>query len=107
MVRIFALVAFVFSLWTRAKESFFGLVGIDGLDGNFGFEGSVFKAKPEYSTPRSVKIHWVNAVEGGAPNGFNMITESNDINETNFKISVNKYIHMTFFKLFQFLMSVF
>ena len=73
---------------------------------HLGIEGSVFKAKPEYSTPRSVKIHWVNAVEGGAPNGFNMITESNDINETNFKISVNK-IHMTFFKLFKFLMSVF
>jgi len=51
-------------------------------------EGSVFKAKPEYSTPRSVKIRWVNVLEVGAPNGFNMITESNDINETNFKISM-------------------
>ena len=65
---------------------------------HLGIEGSVFKAKPEYSTPRSVKIHWVNVVEGGAPNGFNMITESNDINETNFKISVNKlHMSMTFF----------
>ena len=92
MVRIFALVAFVFSLWTRAKESFFGLVGIDGLDGNFGFEGSVFKAKPEYSTPRGVKIQWINMMEGVPQDGtgFRMITESNDINETNFKISVNK-----------------
>jgi len=51
-------------------------------------EGSVFKAKPEYSTPRSVKISWINVLAGG-PDGFNMITESNNINETNFKISMN------------------
>ena len=71
---------------------------------HLGIEGSVFKAKPEYSTPRSVKISWINVLAGG-PDGFNMITESNNINETNFKISVNK-IHMTFLKLFQFFMSV-
>ena len=70
-----------------------------------GIEGSVFKAKPEYSTPRSVKISWINVLAGGPIDEFNMITESNNINETNFKISVNK-IHMTFLKLFQFFMSV-
>merc|ERR1712241_779256 len=55
---------------------------------HLGIEGSVFKAKPEYSTPRSVKISWINVLAGG-PDGFNMITESNNINETNFKISMN------------------
>merc|ERR1711862_124350 len=55
---------------------------------HLGIEGSVFKAKPEYSTPRSVKISWINVLEGGAFVGFNMITKSNNINETNFKISM-------------------
>ena len=56
------------------------------------FEGSIFKAKPEYFTPRGVKIHWMNFMEGDDVRdgtAFKMITESNDINETNFKISVS------------------
>ena len=59
----------------------------------WGFEGSIFKAKPKYSTPRGVKIQWMNFMEAdkvrdGSGTAFKMITESNDINETNFKISV-------------------
>ena len=100
-VAILTIVALVLSLchsshqfYPPSQVSSTSLLSQDHL----GIEGSVFKAKPEYSTPRSVKIHWVNVVEGGAPNGFNMITESNDINETNFKISVNKlHMSMTFF----------
>ena len=56
------------------------------------FEGAIFKAKSEYLTPRSVKIHWMNFMEGDDVRdgtAFKMITESNDINETNFKISVS------------------
>ena len=106
-VAILTIVALVLSLCHSSHQCYPpSQVSSSSPLSHLGIEGSVFKAKPEYSTPRSVKIHWVNVVEGGAPNGFNMITESNDINETNFKISVNK-IHMTFFKLFQFLMSVF
>ena len=57
------------------------------------FEGAIFKAKSEYLTPKSVKIHWMNFMEGDDVRdgtAFKMITESNDINETNFKISVSK-----------------
>ena len=105
-VAILTIVALVLSLCHSSHQCYPpSQVSSSSPLSHLGIEGSVFKAKPEYSTPRSVKIHWVNVVEGGAPNGFNMITESNDINETNFKISVNK-IHMTFFKIFQILMSV-
>jgi len=106
-VAILTIVALVLSLCHSSYQSYppSQVSSLSPLSqDHLGIEGSVFKAKPEYSTPRSVKIHWVNVLERGARNGFNMITKSNDINETNFKISVNK-IHMTFFKIFQFLMS--
>merc|ERR1711860_389061 len=56
------------------------------------FEGSIFKAKPEYLTPRGVKIHWMNFLEGDDVRdgtAFKMTTKSNDIHESNFKISMN------------------
>ena len=63
----------------------------------WGFEGSIFKAKSEYLTPRGVKIYWMNMLEAvffqslvRDGTGFKMITESNDITETNFEISVSK-----------------
>ena len=59
----------------------------------WGFEGSIFKAKSEYLTPRGVKIHWMNFLEGDDVRdgtAFKRITESNDITETNFEISVSK-----------------
>merc|ERR1712062_821958 len=90
-VAILTIVALVLSLchssyqcYTPSQVSSTSPLSQDHL----GIEGSVFKAKPEYSTPRSVKISWINVLAGG-PDGFNMITESNDINETNFKISMN------------------
>merc|ERR1719445_905663 len=64
----------------------------------WGFEGSIFKAKPNYSTPRGVKIQWMNFMEGDDVRDGTafkmitrlllpftnlrclMITESNDIN---------------------------
>jgi len=55
------------------------------------FEGSIFKAKPEYFTPRGVKIHWMNFMEGDDVRdgtAFKRITKSNDISETNFEISM-------------------
>ena len=103
-VAILTIVALVLSLCHSSHQCYPPSSPSPLSHDHLGIEGSVFKAKPEYSTPRSVKIHWVNVLERGARNGFNMITKSNDINETNFKISVNK-IHMTFFKIFQFLMS--
>ena len=101
-VAILTIVALVLSLCHSSHQCYTPRTPSPLSQDHLGIEGSVFKAKPEYSTPRSVKIRWVNVLEVGAPNGFNMITESNNINETNFKISVNK-IHMTFLKLFQFL----
>ena len=93
-VAILTIVALVLSLchsshqcYTPSQVSSSSPLSQDHL----GIEGSVFKAKPEYSTPRSVKISWINALEDPRhwfTNGFNMTTESNDINENNFKISV-------------------
>ena len=73
----------------------------------WGFEGSIFKAKPEYLTPRSVEIHWINFMEGDDVRdgtAFKMTTESNDIYETNFKISVSKRHYSLLF--FNFLIPV-
>merc|ERR1712062_876101 len=95
MEAAFALVALVLSLchqshqcWPPSQESSRSPSSTD----YWGFEGSIFKVKPKYSTPRGVKIHWINFMEGDDVRrdgtAFNMITESNDINETNFKISM-------------------
>ena len=97
MEAAFALVALVLSLchqshqcWPPSQESSRSPSSTD----YWGFEGSIFKVKPEYSTPRGVKIHWINFMEGDDVRrdgtAFKMITESNDINENNFKISVSK-----------------
>ena len=56
------------------------------------FGGTVFKAHSNYSTPRSVRIQWMNFLEGDDVRdgtAFNMTMESNKIDETNFMISVS------------------
>ena len=56
------------------------------------FGGTVFKAQSNYSTPRGVRIQWMNFLEGDdvrIGTAFNMTMESNEIDETNFMISVS------------------
>ena len=56
------------------------------------FGGTVFKAQSNYSTPRGVRIQWMNFLEGDDVRdgtAFNMTMESNKIDETNFMISVS------------------
>ena len=47
-------------------------------------EGTVFKLKPEYSTPVNVHIYWDNAVEGEFD--WTFTSKREDVSETNFKI---------------------
>ena len=75
----------------------------------WGFEGSIFKAKPNYSTPRGVKIQWMNFMEGDDVRdgtAFKMITESNEINETNFKISVNMTFFLSYFNILMYVLQM-
>lgn len=51
-------------------------------------EGTVFKLKPEYSTPVNVHIYWDNAVEGEFD--WTFTSKREDVNETNFKIYVSQ-----------------
>lgn len=62
-------------------------------------------ASSNYSTPRGVRIQWMNFLEGDDVRdgtAFNMTMESNKIDETNFMISVSancikkSYIFLTF-----------
>ena len=67
--------------------------GSEGQTDTFkGFGGTVFKAHSNYSTPRGVRIQWMNFLEGDDVRdgtAFNMTMESNKIDETNFMISVS------------------
>ena len=51
------------------------------------FGGTVFQANSKYSTPKGVKIQWMNFLLLFGVS-FDMNMESNDISETNFKIKV-------------------
>ena len=99
MEATFALVALALSLCHQSHQSSLGAPGqVNSLSSSpqdyWSFEGSVFKAKSEYSTPRSIKIIWMNLMEDvlfrdDTAFEFKLIMESNDINENKFKISVN------------------
>ena len=52
------------------------------------FGGTVFQANSKYSTPKGVKIQWMNFLLLFGVS-FDMNMESNDISETNFKIKVS------------------
>ena len=83
-VAILTIVALVLSLCHSSHQCYTPRTPSPLSQDHLGIEGSVFKAKPEYSTPRSVKISWINVLEDPRywfTNGFNMITESNNINE--------------------------
>ena len=60
----------------------------------------MLKTKPEYATPRGVKIQWMNFLEGDDVRdgtAFNMTMQSNNINDRTFKVSVSLYfISITF-----------
>ena len=52
------------------------------------FGGTVFQANSKYSTPKGVKIQWMNFLLLFGVS-FDMTMESSDISETNFKITVS------------------
>ena len=54
------------------------------------FKGTVIKTNPENSIPRKIAILWMTVMSIIEGSSFELITESNQINDTNFKISVRK-----------------